>query len=101
LKSASLVSFIGQQNLKKQRSYSELIKCAISVVSKKIAEGEGPFIESEYVNYLLAVTVDLCPDKQRYFPIQLLCSNLYMVYTGTGKTLFGGKHIGLLMHSYG
>jgi hypothetical protein len=87
--------------MKKQRSCSELIRCAISVVSKKIAEGEGPFIESEYVNYLLAVTVDLCPDKQRNFPSQLLCLNLYKVYTGTGKTLFGGKLIGLLMHTCG
>jgi hypothetical protein len=41
-------------------------------VSEIITEGEGPFIEYEYMNYLLAVTVDLCPDKQRNFPSQLL-----------------------------
>jgi hypothetical protein len=44
-----------------------LIECAITVVSGIIAEDEGPFIESEYVNYLLAIAEDLCPDKQRNF----------------------------------
>jgi len=44
-----------------------LIECAISIVSEIIAEDEGPFIESECVNYLLAIAEDLCPDKQRNF----------------------------------
>ena len=40
---------------------------AVTVVSEIIAEDEGPFIESECVNYLLAIAKDLCPDKQRNF----------------------------------
>jgi len=36
-------------------------------MSEIIAEDEGQFIESECVNYLLAVVEDLCPDKQRHF----------------------------------
>jgi len=70
-----------------------LIECAITIVSEIIAEDEGPFIESECVNYLLAIAKDLCPDKQRNFQDSYCPQSLDKVYAGTGKTLFGGKHI--------
>jgi hypothetical protein len=51
----------------KQKNHNEFIECAITIVSEIIAEGKGPFIEPECVNYLLAIAKDLCPDMQRNF----------------------------------
>jgi hypothetical protein len=54
-------------------------------VSEIIAEDEGPFVESECMNYLLAIAKDVCPDKQRNFQDSYCAQSLYKVYAGPGN----------------